>query len=78
MFFSAKEVKKSFTDAILAFGGIDILINNAGKSFICNGIAACPEDVLRDSMNINFFGQQNCAAVATEIMKKQGGGVLLL
>ena len=56
--YSFKQVKKSFTDMTLAYGGCDILINNAGKSFIVNGMANCTEEMLKESFEINVYGQQ--------------------
>lgn len=71
-------VRRAFREMIRNFGGIDILVSNAGKAFQAPGMASCPEDVLQQSMAVNFFGHQNCAAVATEIMlRQQTGGSLL-
>ena len=59
------------------FGGIDILISNAGTA-IGGSIAEVDDKILRQSFEENFFSHQNCASEAIKIMKKQNiNGCLL-
>ena len=72
-----KSVKKAFNQICEKYGGIDILISNAGTA--TNGaIAEVDDNILRQSFEDNFFSHQNCASEAIKIMKKQNiSGCLL-
>ena len=72
-----KSVKKAFNQICEKYGGIDILISNAGTA--TNGpIGEVDDNILRQSFEDNFFSHQNCAAEAIKIMKKQNiNGCLL-
>jgi rhamnose utilization protein RhaD (predicted bifunctional aldolase and dehydrogenase)/NAD(P)-dependent dehydrogenase (short-subunit alcohol dehydrogenase family) len=72
-----KSVKKAFDQICEKYGGIDILISNAGTA-PSGAIAEISDDILRKSFEINFFSHQNCASEAIKIMKKQNiNGCLL-
>ena len=72
-----KSVKNAFNQICKNFGGVDILISNAGTA-PSGSIAEVNEDLLRKSFEINFFSHQNCASQAVKIMKKQNiNGCLL-
>jgi len=65
-----KSVKKAFNQICEKYGGIDILISNAGTA--TNGaIAEIDDNILRQSFEDNFFSHQNCASETVKIMKKQ-------
>ena len=72
-----KSVKKVFNQICEKYGGIDILISNAGTA--TNGaIGEVDDSILRESFEDNFFSHQNCASEAIKIMKKQNiNGCLL-
>jgi len=72
-----KSVKKVFNQICEKYGGIDILISNAGTA--ANGaIGEVDDSILRQSFEDNFFSHQNCASEAIKIMKKQNiNGCLL-
>ena len=74
---SKKNVKKAFNQICEKYGGIDILISNAGTA--TNGpIGEVDDIILRQSFEDNFFSHQNCASEAIKIMKKQNiSGCLL-
>ncbi len=65
-----ESVKKAFNLISSKFGGIDILISNAGTA-LGGSIAEVDDKILRKSFEDNFFSHQNCAAEATKIMKVQ-------
>ncbi len=65
-----KSVEKTFDLISSNYGGIDILISNAGTA-IGGSIAEVDDKILRKSFEDNFFSHQNCASVATKIMKSQ-------
>ena len=63
-------VNKAFKMICEKYGGIDILISNAGTA-IGGPIAEVDDKILRQSFEDNFFSHQNCASEAIKIMKKQ-------
>ncbi len=70
-------VAASFDKAVATFGGIDIVVSNAGAA-IEGAIATLDEALLRKSFELNFFAHQTVAQQAVRIMKAQKtGGVLL-
>ena len=72
-----QSVKKAFNKILEIYGGVDILISNAGTS-IGGSIAEVNDEILRKSFEDNFFSHQNCASEAVKIMKKQNiNGCLL-
>ncbi len=72
-----KSVAKAFNKICKKFGGIDILVSNAGTA-PSGTIAEVSDKLLRKSFEVNFFSHQNCASEAVKIMKKQNiNGCLL-
>ena len=72
-----ENVKNAYKQICEKFGGIDILVSNAG---IAPGgsIGEISDEILRKSFEVNFFSHQNCASEAVKIMKKQNiNGCLL-
>ena len=72
-----KSVKKAFDKICEIYGGVDILISNAGTA-IAGSIAEVDDKILRQSFEDNFFSHQNCASEAIKIMKKQNTNGCLL
>ena len=70
-------VDRAFAKIVRAFGGLDILVSNAGAAWQ-GRIGDVDEKVLRDSFELNFWGHQRCAQAAVAIMKAQGTGGALL
>ena len=72
-----KEVKKSFEYLTKIFGGLDILISNAGNA-IRGKIGEVDSATLRKSFELNFFAHQTLASQAVQLFQKQKtGGVLM-
>ena len=70
-------VEAAFAKIVETFGGVDILVSNAGAA-MTGMIAELPDEVLRRSFEINFFSHQNVARAAVAVMKAQKlGGILL-
>jgi len=70
-------VQAAFAAVVEAFGGIDILVSNAGAAWQ-GRIGEVPEAVLRASFELNFFAHQRVAQAAVAVMRRQKtGGVLL-
>ena len=72
-----RSVKNAFKQICEKFGGIDILVSNAGIAPV-GSIGEVSDEILRKSFEVNFFSHQNCASEAVKIMKKQNiNGCLL-
>lgn len=70
-------VRAAFDKAVETYGGVDIVISNAGAAWE-SPIATMDDALLRKSFELNFFSHQTVAQNAVRIMKEQGtGGVLL-
>lgn len=73
----AASVERAFAQIVRAYGGLDVLVSNAGAAWQ-GRIGDVDEQVLRDSFELNFWGHQRCAQAAVAIMKAQGTGGALL
>jgi NAD(P)-dependent dehydrogenase (short-subunit alcohol dehydrogenase family) len=72
-----EQVKAAFAAVCERFGGVDILVSNAGAAWQ-GRIGEVSDETLRRSFELNFFAHQTVAQEAVRIMLKQGtGGVLL-
>ncbi|MBI3505295.1 MAG: bifunctional aldolase/short-chain dehydrogenase [Proteobacteria bacterium] len=71
------DVRAAFDAAVARFGGIDIVVSNAGAAWQ-GKIGEVDEKVLRESFELNFFAHQNVAQAAVRVMKAQGTGGCLL
>lgn len=70
-------VRAAFADLARSFGGLDILVSNAGAAWQ-GRIGDVAESVLHESFALNFYGHQRAAQAALAVMRAQGlGGVLL-
>jgi rhamnose utilization protein RhaD (predicted bifunctional aldolase and dehydrogenase)/NAD(P)-dependent dehydrogenase (short-subunit alcohol dehydrogenase family) len=71
------QVHAAFDQVALTFGGIDIVVSNAGAAWQ-GEIGIVDEELLRRSFELNFFAHQHVAQNAVRVMKVQGlGGCLL-
>jgi rhamnose utilization protein RhaD (predicted bifunctional aldolase and dehydrogenase)/NAD(P)-dependent dehydrogenase (short-subunit alcohol dehydrogenase family) len=73
----AASVNAAFEQVVAAFGGVDIVVSNAGAAWQ-GRIGEVAEDVLRASFELNFYGHQRVAQAAVRIMLAQGTGGCLL
>jgi NAD(P)-dependent dehydrogenase (short-subunit alcohol dehydrogenase family) len=73
----AASVRAAFEKVVETFGGVDIVISNAGAAWQ-GRIGEVDEDVLRKSFELNFYGHQRVAQAAVKIMLAQGTGGCLL
>ena len=74
---SAQSVRAAFDAVAAHFGGLDILISNAGAAWQ-GRIGEVDEAVLRQSFELNFFGHQRVAQASVKIMLAQETGGCLL
>jgi NAD(P)-dependent dehydrogenase (short-subunit alcohol dehydrogenase family) len=74
---SAASVREAFARVVEAFGGVDIVVSNAGAAWQ-GRIGEVDEELLRKSFELNFYGHQRVAQAAVKIMLAQGTGGCLL
>ena len=70
-------VEAAFARIAETFGGLDILVSNAGAAWQ-GRIGDVDDKVLRQSFELNFFAHQRVAKAAVAIMLAQGTGGALL
>ena len=71
------DVRAAFDAAVAAYGGVDIVVSNAGAAWE-GAIGDIDDALLRKSFELNFFAHQSVAQNAVRIFRQQGtGGVLL-
>jgi rhamnose utilization protein RhaD (predicted bifunctional aldolase and dehydrogenase)/NAD(P)-dependent dehydrogenase (short-subunit alcohol dehydrogenase family) len=73
----AASVAAAFDNIAEHFGGVDIVVSNAGAAWQ-GRIGEVDEETLRKSFELNFYGHQRVAQAAVKIMLAQGTGGCLL
>ena len=66
----SKEVEEAFKKIVMEFGGLDILISNAGAAWE-SSISKMKEDIFRKSLEINLFSHYYASQKAIEIFHAQ-------
>ncbi len=73
----AGSVNASLDHVAAHFGGVDIVVSNAGAAWL-GRIGEVDEEILHKSFALNFYGHQRVAQAAVKIMlSQQTGGCLL-
>jgi rhamnose utilization protein RhaD (predicted bifunctional aldolase and dehydrogenase)/NAD(P)-dependent dehydrogenase (short-subunit alcohol dehydrogenase family) len=70
-------VSAAFNKIAEYFGGVDIIVSNAGAAWQ-GRIGEVDEEILHKSFELNFYGHQRVAQAAVRIMRMQGTGGCLL
>jgi rhamnose utilization protein RhaD (predicted bifunctional aldolase and dehydrogenase)/NAD(P)-dependent dehydrogenase (short-subunit alcohol dehydrogenase family) len=70
-------VRAAFDAAVASFGGVDIVVSNAGAAWE-GAIGDLDDALLRRSFELNFFAHQTVAQNAVRLFKLQGTGGALL
>jgi rhamnose utilization protein RhaD (predicted bifunctional aldolase and dehydrogenase)/NAD(P)-dependent dehydrogenase (short-subunit alcohol dehydrogenase family) len=70
-------VREAFDRVVATFGGVDIVVSNAGAAWQ-GRIGEVDEEILRKSFELNFYGHQRVAQAAVKIMLAQSTGGCLL
>ena len=73
----AASVRRAFDAVALRYGGLDIVVSNAGAAWQ-GRIGDVDDKLLRQSFELNFFGHQAVAQNAVRLMRAQGTGGCLL
>ena len=73
----SKDVRRAFDIACKTFGGIDIVVSNAGAAWQ-GEIGTVDEKIIRESFELNFFAHQRVAQNAVRVMRAQKLGGRLL
>ena len=71
-----EQVKSAFANIAVDFGGVDILINNAGIGIFAPVESMSVED-FRAVLETNVFGVFYCCHEAIPLMKQRGGGYII-
>lgn len=70
-------IARAFNAVVMQFGGLDVLVSNAGAAYE-GPIADLDDNILRNSLELNFFSHQGVAQHAVRIMREQETGGALL
>jgi NAD(P)-dependent dehydrogenase (short-subunit alcohol dehydrogenase family) len=71
-----EEVRALFEHAVAEFGGVDVLVNNAGVGIYKPVEEISPEE-FRAVLETNLFGVFYCTHEAIPLMKQRGGGYIV-
>ncbi len=73
---SEAQVKMMLDECLRIFGGVDILINNAGVGFMGKTVEEMSSDDFRQTLETNLFGVFYTCHHAIPLMKKRGGYII--
>jgi NAD(P)-dependent dehydrogenase (short-subunit alcohol dehydrogenase family) len=73
---NAAQVAAAVAAAGNAYGGIDVLVNNAGVSYFA-GVEESDEDDIRRLFEINFFGLMRVTNAVLPLMRRQRRGTIV-
>jgi NAD(P)-dependent dehydrogenase (short-subunit alcohol dehydrogenase family) len=74
---SEAQVKMMFDEAVRVFGGVDILINNAGVGVFGKTVEEITPDEFRWVLETNLFGAFYACHHAIPLMRERGGGYII-
>lgn len=71
-----ESVCNAIKQTIVKFGGLDVVVNNAGYS-LYGSVEALTDEEFRGTMDVNFFGTVNVIRNAMPILRKQQSGHII-
>ncbi|GBQ42804.1 short-chain dehydrogenase/reductase [Komagataeibacter saccharivorans] len=72
----AAAAREAIDAAVMHFGRVDIVVNNAGYANIA-AVETAPEDDFRRQFETNFWGVYNVSKAALPVLRKQGSGTIV-
>ncbi len=75
---SDESVQAAFERACAGFGGLDVVVSNAGGAFQGRIDTPAGDDALHRSLELNFWSHQRVARAAVSVLSRQGRGGALL
>ncbi len=73
-----RAVDRLFQQGVAHFGGIDIVVINAGINPDRNSVEASDPTAWRMTLEVNLFGPYYCAKAAVPYLKQRGSGKIIL
>lgn len=73
---NSEEVKQVVNQAYAHFGGLDVLVNNAGASLLA-ATEEASDDEIRDLFDANYIGMVRVLRAALPLLRQQGSGHIL-
>lgn len=70
------KAQKAILEVVSEFGGIDVLVNNAGVSWY-GTFQHMPHEEMRRIMDVNFMGTAYCSQAVLPSMIERGSGVIV-
>jgi len=69
-------IDRALADAVIAFGAIEVLVNNAGIG-LASAFEATPDATVRELFETNTFGTFAMCRAIIPILRRQGGGAIV-
>ena len=74
---SEDQVRMLLEEAARVFGGVDLLVNNAGIGIIGKTVEEMSGDEFRQTLETNLFGVFYACHYAVPLMRERGGGYII-
>lgn len=73
---SAEDCRRAVAETLEAFGGLDVLFNNAGV-YVAGDVTECTEEEWDLQVDVNLKGTYLMCAAAVPVMIERGGGAIV-
>ncbi len=73
----AEQMARVFETAVARFGGLDVLVNNAGIGTTEGNLSSVPDHVFERTMNVNLKGAWHGMRQAIPLLARRGGGSIV-